>query len=215
MKVHLQKYWFTYLLAAVAIFLLILLLSGNKPIDSHASEAAALKKENAELSDRISREQKVHDSLHAEIRQKDSAVAALRVQQKVTANELVKTKGKVQNLADEVKELSRLDTTYLARKADSLQQYTRDLIMLNDAYVEFTDSLNSLVDRNKADYERLISDKDKLFNQVNAARERCAEDYAGLKKDYDKLGKKLKRNKLLTKVTAVLAGALAVIAAVK
>jgi len=215
MKVHLQKYWFTYLLAAVAIFLLILLLSGNKPIDSHASEAAALKKENAELSDRISREQKVHDSLHAEIRHKDSAVSALRIQQTVKDQQIRKAKGQVLALADDVRELQRNDTSELARKADSLQQYTRDLIMLNDAYVEFTDSLNSLVDRNKADYERLISDKDKLFNQVNAARDRCVEDYAGLKKDYDKLGKKLKRNKLLTKVTAVLAGALAVIAAVK
>lgn len=215
MKAHLKKHWLKYLMAGVIIFPLIQVLSPGPTIDSHKTEAEALRRENADLKKLLASSDRKQDSLTGEIKKGDSAIAELRVEQKVKDKELKKTKATALSLSQDVKELAHLDTTELARKADSLQETTRWLIELNNAYVELTDSLNAATDRNKADYEHLLTEKDKAYTALKSAYDRMLVSYESLFTDYQKLAKKVKRKSLLTKITAVIAGAAVVLAAVK
>lgn len=219
MKTHLQKYWFTYLVTIALIICLFMLFGGNQSIDTHKSEAANLRQENADLKEQLATSQKTQDSLAGNIKRQDSAITVLRAEQKAKDKELTKTKATALSLANDVKVLSRnadgVDCAELARKADSLQETTRWLIELNNAYVELTDSLNASTDRNKADYDMLLAEKDKTISALKAANEKLLAGYESLFADYQKLSKRVKRANLKTKVAAVLAGALAVIAVMK
>lgn len=219
MKAHLQKYWYHYLVTIAFIIALLFLFTGNQSIDTHKSEAALLRQENADLKAQLAVSQKTQDSLTGNIKSRDSVNAVLRAEQKAKDKELIKTKATALSLANDVKVLSRnsdgVDCAELARKADSLQETTRWLIELNNAYVELTDSLNASTDRNKADYDRLLAEKDKTITALKAANEKLLAGYESLFADYQKLSKRVKRANLKTKIAAVLAGALAVIAVVK
>lgn len=204
MKKHLKKYWFTYLLGIAVIILLYFLLSGNKPIESHRTESDNLNKEYKELQDSL-RSASIRDKLQAiVIITQDSAIRSIRANNEVTRRELDKTKSVARQLAKEIKEIQPEDTSAYAKKVGDLIQENENLIWLNDQYVAAVDSLNIVVDQQKATYEQRLSDKATLINDMSKAADKNITAYNSLNKDYEKLGKSLKREKLKTKVAAVI-----------
>lgn len=201
---HLKKYWLTYVLIITVGILLYFLLSGNKPIESHRTEADNLNKEYKALQDSLTAAS-IRDKMQAiVIITQDSAIRSIRSANEATRRELDKSKANSQRLAREVVDLRPEDTSVYAHKVDELIQENKNLIWLNDQYVSAVDSLNIVVDKQKAVYETRITDKVALINDMSKAADKSITAYNGLHKDYEKVSKSLKREKLKTKVAAII-----------
>lgn len=202
---HLKKYWLTYVLIVTVGILLYFLLFGNKPIESHRTEADNLNKEYKALRDRLT-EASIRDKMQAiVIITQDSAIRSIRAANEVTRRELDKSKTISQRLAREIKDIQPEDTSVYAHKVDELINENKNLIWLNDQYVAAVDSLNIVVDKQKATYETRISDKVNLISDMSKAADKSITAYNGLHKDYEKVSKSLKREKLKTKGAALIA----------
>lgn len=202
---YLKTHWFAYVLGITVIILIYFLLSGNKPIESHKTESDNLSKEYKELRDSMA-EAKRRDFIQQKvIISQDSAIRSIRSNNEVTRKELDKTKIVAQRLAKEIKFTQPEDTSVYAHKVDSLVSKNQDLIELNDQYVTAVDSLNKIVDQQKSTYEQRINDQVALVNSMSKAATNCNTAYNGLNADYSKLGKQVRREKVKTKVAALIA----------
>jgi len=205
MKQHLRKYWFTYLLLIVCLIMLYWILSVPKPLDSHSTENAGLKKENAALRDSMAEFKKREAIDRRVIIQTDSAKKAIQTAFEVTKRELNKTKDNALQLAREIKELkSDSDTSELSRKAVDLAQQVENMAFLLDDALKQNDSLNILTEQQKITYEKMLTDRTGIINQIQTANNHLNEAYNGLLKDYSKVGKKLRIEKLKTKAAALI-----------
>lgn len=213
---HLQRYWFTYLLVAIIAYMLYLLLSVPKPIDSHSTENENLKAENSALKDSIKEFTRRQSIDRGVITSQDSTIRATRLQADLTRRELNKTKDNALQLAKEIKELKKdADTSELARKAVELAEQVENYTFLLDDAMKQYDSVNTLYEAQKVTYEKMLADRASLLNQVQTAHNKVTSAYDGLHKDYGKVSKKLRMEKLKTKVTAVIAVAEAVLLLLK
>lgn len=202
---HFRKHWMTYLLIIAVIILLWALLTGNKPIESHRTEAEALKKENTVLLAKLAEDDHKFSIDQRVIISQDSTIREIRNNQSVTRKELDKTKAIANRLSREVKDLQPEDTSLYAHKVDSLIEHTEDLTYLVHEYEGLTDSLNTEVDKQKAKYEEVISDKVKINELLRTSYDKVKVSYDGLYTDYGKLSKQLKREKFKTKAAALIA----------
>jgi biopolymer transport protein ExbB/TolQ len=205
MMIHLKKYWLTYLLAIAVAILLYFLLFGNKPIESHRTEADQLNKDYKALQDSLTAAS-IRDKMQAiVIITQDSSIRAIRQANEATRRELDKSKSNSQRLASEIKSIQPEDTSVYAHKVDELITENKNLIWLNDQYVAAVDSLNIVVDKQKSTYEQRLTDKASLINDMSKAAEKNITAYNGLNKDYERVSKSLKREKLKTKGAALIA----------
>ncbi len=201
---HIRKHWMTYLLIIAVAILLYMLLSGNKPIESHRTEAERLQKENTVLLAKLDEADHKDRIDRQVITSQDSAIRSLRTDQSVTRKELDKTKAIANRLSREVKELQPEDTSLYAHKVDSLIDHTEDLTYLVHEYEGLTDSLNAEVDKQKAKYEQIIDDKVKINELLRTSYDKAKTSYDGLYNDYGKLSKQVKREKFKTKAAAII-----------
>lgn len=215
MKQHFKIHWLSYLLAIGLIICLLFLFNSNPVIDSHKTENAAIIQENKDLKAKQETAERIIHTLRDSLTVRDARIRDVTAEQAATKKELNKSKSVVNRLADDVRELQRGDTSRLARKADSLQQWVRELTALNDMYVAYTDTLAHENARQKEDYERLIAERDKVYIAQKEAYDKLLIAYQGLFADYQKVAKKVKRANLKTKVAAVLAIAAGVLAVTK
>jgi hypothetical protein len=204
---HFKRYWQTYLLAAACIFLLYLLLSGNKPVESHRTEYDSLNKAYTSLQDSIKAVNNRDAVQQRVIIQQDSTIRTIRASNEATRRQLDVSKANAKRLAAEVKAEQPEDTSAYAKKVNELIDENTNLIWLNDQYVAAVDSLNLIVDQQKVAYEQRITDQVNLNSQMRTLLDNGATAYTGLQKDYNKLSKKLGREKLKTKSAAVIAAA--------
>lgn len=212
---HLKKYWLTWCLAMGLIICLLFLFNSNPVIDGHKTENEAIIQENKDLKAKQETAERIIHTLRDSLTVRDERIRDVTAEQTATKKELNKSKSVVNRLADDVRELQRGDTSQMARKADSLQQWARELTVLNDMYVAYTDTLAHENARQKDDYERLITERDKVYVALKEAYDKLLVAYQGLFADYQKLAKKVKRANLKTKVVAVLAIAAGVLAVTK
>jgi hypothetical protein len=202
---HLKKYWLTYLFAIAVAILLYMLLSGNKPVESHRYEQEQLGKQYKTLQDSLVAES-IRDKMRAiVIITQDSTIRSIRASNEVTRRELDKTKTVAQRLAIEIKAIQPEDTSVYAHKVNELIVENENLIWLNDQYVAAVDSLNIVVDHQKATYEQRITDQVALNSQMRTFIDSGKSAYEGLAADYKKVSKQLSREKLKTKGAALIA----------
>lgn len=210
MKAHLKRYWKNYLLLALVILVIYLLLSGNKPVESHNTRYEELSKKIKLLEDTnkvIAKREAIGIRV---IISQDSTIRSLRTTNEVTRRELDKSKTVNRRLALDVKSTQPEDTSLHARKTDSLIAENNNLIWLIDQYVTGYDSLLVVVDQQKVTYEQRITDQVNLNSQMRTVLDEGKTEYTSLKRDYDKVTKQVAREKLKTKAAALIAlGAIA------
>lgn len=207
------KHWLIIIAIAVAAVLLYFLLKEPKPIDSHVDDHSRITAERDSF--------KVHeaiglhkiDSLEKEGRRKDSAVDRLKTEQATTRKALDKTTTFANRLAHEVKVLQKTDTSEYGRKCDSLAEEVISFKFLYDQYKAYSDSITVHLDSSKADNASAMVEQKRLYDELKQKYDELFAAYTELFKDLRSLNKAIKRERLKTKIAAILglaAGAAAV-----
>lgn len=199
-----SNHWIMGIAVVVAVVFLWLIFREPKPIDSHKDDY-----------DRITAERdtfKVHeavglrkiDSLEREGRRKDSASAALKAELLTTRKSLDKTTATANRLAGEVKGLRRDDTSEFARKCDSLAEEAMNFKFLYDQYKVYSDSITVQLDSAKIDNGMAMAEQKILYNELKQKYDHLFDGYNTLYEDLRSANKTIKRERLKTKIAAIL-----------
>jgi len=205
LQTHLKSKWYVYALIIFCAILLYLLLKPDKPVPSNRYELEQVNQKYNAVQDSFAEVKKREEIEQKVIITQDRDMRALR-----TTNEDLVTKLNISavvstRLAKEIKDIQPEDTSVYAQKVDALIAENQNIIQLNRQYVGANDSLSRLVDQQKATYEKRINDQVTLNSQM---RQQAAESNAGynkLSKDYEKTGKRLSTQKVITKSLVVVA----------
>lgn len=200
-----SKYWIIGGLIIVTVVLLYFLLHQPRPIDSHKVEydrEVAINRAFQRREDSILRRS---DSLEQSGRSKDSVIASLKADKKATQKEADRYAASAVRLAKEVKELRRGDTSEFARKCDSLAEAAVNFKFLYEQYKQNSDSLAATMDSRDEDYVKAIEERRKLYDELKRQHGELLEAYKALFADYAKAQKSVRRERLKTKIAALLA----------
>lgn len=200
------------LIAAVAVLLYFLLSNSREP-DSHATDNAIVQADNKILQEQRNAGLKIIDSLKKDVTKRDTIIRELKSELSIYRRDLDKSTAKAVQLAREVKALK--DTTAFGRRCDSLATEALNFAFLYEQYKVNSDSLSALVDKNSEDYVNAMETQRKMYDELYVKYEQLYKLYNALFKDHQQAGKKLRREKLKTKVAAVLGAAGAVILLLK
>lgn len=155
---------------------------------------------------------KAHDSVYARVidslkkdnHKLDSANKKLVVGQAQTERKLNAKVNEVQTLVEQIREINQ-DTGYFGHLLDSLQQQVASLTFLIVQYEQYADSINNVNAAQKGNYEAMIQEKDKRYAELKATYDKLLKAYQELFADNVKAQKTVKRERLKTKVAALLA----------
>lgn len=209
-----KKHWIIIISIVLAAVLLYFLLKEPKPIDSHKDDYTRIIAERDSF--------KVHeaiglhkiDSLEKEGRRKDSASAALKYELSNVRKVMDVKNVTIIKLSKEVKELSKNDTTPLGRKCDSLAEEAQNFAFLYGQYKSYSDSLSTVMDSQNGDYVKALEERRKLYDELKQKYDHVVDGYTTLYEDLRSANKKIKRERLKTKIAAILglaAGAAAIL----
>jgi chromosome segregation ATPase len=201
-------------LIVVALILLYFLLHEPKQHDSHKDDYARIVSENKQLQAEHSVALKKVDSLEATGRAKDSANTALKAEKKAVQKEADKYASAATRLAKEAKELRKGDTSEFAQKCDSLAEQAASFAFLYEQYKVYSDSLTTQVEQSKGDYAAALAEQKRLYAELKKQYDALLTAYKTLFDDYAKNQKTVRRERLKTKIAALLAligGAAAII----
>jgi hypothetical protein len=201
-----KKYIPIYILIGLAVgALLYFLLKDPKPTDSHKDDYDRVVAENKAFKQREYSILRRSDSLETSGRSKDSAIASLKAEKKATQKEADKYATTATRLAKEVKELRRDDTSDFARKCDSLAEAAQNFAFLYEQYKQYGDSLTAKMDSQNADYVKALEELRRLYNELKVKHDALFAAYTTLFSDYAKSQKTVRRERLKTKIAALLA----------
>jgi hypothetical protein len=209
-----KNYWIIALAIALAVCLAFLLWP-DKPVDSHKTDNDIVQADNKIIIEQRNAGLKKIDSLEKGITKRDSLIEKQATELSIYRHDLDKSTAKAVQLAKEIKVLKQTDTTELGRKADSLADVAINFAWLYEQYKASSDSLSILVDKNNEDYINAMNTQRKMYDELFVKHQYLLTTYNALFKDYQQAGKKLRREKLKTKVAALLGGALALITLLK
>jgi hypothetical protein len=207
-----KNYFIIGLCVALAVCLAFLLWP-DKPVDSHKTENDIVQADNAIIIEQRNAGLKKIDSLQKGITKRDSLIAKQATELSIYRRDLDRSTAKAVQLAKEVKALK--DTSVFGRRCDSLANEAINFAWLYEQYKISSDSLSALVDKNNEDYVNAMNTQRKLYDELFVKYEQLYKLYNALFKDYQQAGKSLRREKLKTKVAALLGAAGAVILLVK
>lgn len=199
---------------AIIAILLILLLLPDKQHDTHASDKAQVVENNDSLK---AREARSRQAVAVLTKERDSLQAAnkrITESQSVTSRKLDLKTAEAKALAKEIQANNR-DTGDQARRIDSLIAHIESIEFLLTSYQQLADSLNVNVYAERSACDKLIAEKDKAYVELRSTYDKLYADYMALFSTNKDLQKSLKRQKLKTKVAAVLGIAGAVLLIVK
>jgi chromosome segregation ATPase len=200
-----KRYWIIGIVVVVAAVLLYFLLHEPKQTDSHTDDyERVLASGKKLLADHAVTLKKI-DSLEASGHAKDSTIAALKADKATTQRALDKTSATASRLAKEVKELSRPDTTEFGRKCDSLADAAENFAYLYGQYKDVVDSLNMQVEQQGADYLKALTEQKRLYAELKVQYDLLMDAYKTLADDYVQARKTIKRERLKTKIAALMA----------
>ena len=204
----------------IAILLLALaictwfLLQPDKQHDSHVPQHAEVVADNDTLNTHGVNYRRIIDSLSIDNYRLDSANKSLVRGQAATRRQLDAKNSEVRTYLAQIREINQ-DTGVFGHMLDSLTEKVESLTFLIVQYEQYADSINNVNDSLRATKEAAIKEKDKRIAELQVAYDRLFKEYTELFKTSQGLVKDLKRQKLKTKVAAVLGGALAIIALLK
>lgn len=198
------KRWVIIISIAVAAVLLYFLLKEPKPIDSRADDYNRIAAENKSFKEKEAVILKRIDSLESAANSKDSAIVALKSELSAVRKEADKKSVTIMKLSKEVKELSKNDTTPLGRKCDSLAEEAQSFAFLYGQYKEYADSLTAVMDSQSEDYVKALEERRKLYDELKQKYDHVVEGYETLYNDLRSANKTIKRERLKTKIAAIL-----------
>lgn len=195
------------LLAAGIIFLVWVLLSDGcgKQTDSHQDDSSQVAAERDSVIAREQAGKRREDSLNLSIRQQDTIIKDLMEEKAVSRIHLDRSKNQAYRLSVELKAYERKDTSEFGMKVDSLIAEVSNLTYLLNEYQHYSDSLTKMVDLQKTTYESLKVQQIFLHTQLRGSYDLVNSKYTVLFNDYEDRGKSLKREKLKSKIAALLA----------
>jgi hypothetical protein len=208
-----MKTWLIVFLSVGVVVLLYLILKEPKPTDSHKDDYDRVVAENKSLLADHAIALRRADSLEADGHSKDSAITSLRSEKKATQKEADKYAATASRLAGEVKVLRKRDTSVFARKCDSLAEAAQNFAFLYEQYKKYSDSLTAKMDSQGEDYVKALEERRKMYDELKTIYTSLYDSYITLSIDYNKSLKTIKRERLKTKIAALLAlvgGAVAV-----
>ena len=208
-----KKNIFIFALCLALAVCIFFLLQPDKQHDTHASEHAQVVANDDSVKSHKAQYLFIIDSLNKTIAQQNDLIKDLWASQEQYKGEVNKKASEVKYLAAQIKAMNK-DTT-LDAKVDSLVNMIDNLNFFLVQYEVYTDSLNRVNAAIRADYEAKDTEKDKRISELQGAYDNLFKAYQSLFADSNSLRKDLKRQKLKTKVVAVLAGAAAVLGLVK
>lgn len=209
-----KKHWIIGISVVVAAVLLYFLLKDPKPVDSHKDDYDRVAAENKVFKEKEAVAIKRIDSLESAGKGKDSAIVLLKAEKKATQKEADKYATASVRLAKEVKELRRGDTSEFARKCDSLAEQAQNFAFLYEQYKAYSDSLTAVMEKQKGDYEAALSEQKRLYEDLKRLQQGMELIGEKIYKDLQAARKTIKRERLKTKIAAILglaAGAAAVL----
>jgi hypothetical protein len=210
-----KKYWIVGLLVVCAAVLLYFLLRDPKQPDSQSYQH-----DQAQADLKIIKQQrdsglKVIDSLVKEIMRRDTVETRLRDDLSGTRHDLDKSVSTALRLSKEIKAMK--DTARMAgwgddewaivRRStlDSLTGEVGNLAYLYQQYKDFADSLTVIVSKNEIDYKTALAEQKRLYDELYSKYEQLYKLYEQLFKDYSSVKKSVRRERLKTKIAALLA----------
>lgn len=196
-----KKNIFIIALCVVVAILLYLLLSDSKPIDTHATDNAIVQADNKIIIRRDSG-LKVIDSLQRDIKRRDTLGNKYRSERDYYRRDADKYKANVVRLSNEIKQLK--DTSSFGRRCDSLASEALNFTFLYEQYKANSDSLAAVVDKNSEDYVKALEVRRMMYDDLYSKYEQLYKLYNALYADHQQAGKKLRREKLKTKVGVIL-----------
>lgn len=192
-------------LVIVALVLLYFLLHEPKPIDSHTDDYTRMLADNKAFLHREDSILHRVDSLETDGRSKDSIIAALKAEKKATQKQADNYAATANRLAKEVKELTRGDTTEEGRKCDSLAEAAINFKFLYEQYKDNSDSLTAQMEQQSGDYASALMEQKKLYSELKKQYDALLTAYKTIFDDYAKAQKTVRRERLKTKIAALLA----------
>lgn len=199
-----KKHWIILISVVVAALLLYLIFREPKPVDTHNDDYTRIAAENKALKEKEAGTLKLIDSLEAAGKSKDSAIASLKTELSVVRKEADKKSVTIIKLSKEVKELSKHDTTPLGRKCDSLAEEAQNFAFLYGQYKQYADSLTSVMDSKDDDYVKALEERRKLYDELKRKYDELFAAYTELFKDLRSLNKTIRRERLKTKIAALI-----------
>lgn len=209
-----NKNWTIALLLLALSACLWFILTPDRQHDSHKSDHTEVKADNDSLKAHGVDYRRIVDSLSIDNYRLDSANKSLVKGQSATESKLNAKSAEVRTLVAQIREINQ-DTGYFGHLLDSLEEQVKSLQYLIVQYEQYADSINNVNDSMKITYETKDSEKDKRIAEVQAGYDKLFKAYNELFSTTAGLQKDLRRQKLKTKVAAVLGGALAVISLLK
>lgn len=209
-----KKHWIIIISVVVAAVLLYFILRDPKPIDSHKDDYNRIVAENKAFKDKETASLKRIDSLESAGNNKDSAIAALKSELSSVRKVMDVKNVTILKLSKEVKELSKNDTTPLGRKCDSLAEEAQNFAFLYGQYKDYSDSLALKIDSQKVDYTAALAEQKALYDELKQKYDHVVEGYETIYNDLRSANRTIKRERLKTKIAAILglaAGAAAVL----
>lgn len=198
------KHWIIILLVLGAAILLYFLLRDKPLPDSHNDDYNRIVSINKAFQKREDSLLRRSDSLEISGRSKDSVISALKAEKKATQKEADKYAASATRLAKEVKELRKGDTSEFAHKCDSLAEQAASFAFLYEQYKSYSDSLTAVMDSQGEDYVNALEEQRKLYDELKRQHDALMEAYKTLFADYTSARKTIKREKLKTKLAALL-----------
>jgi chromosome segregation ATPase len=208
-----QHYWIVGLSVALAICLAFLLWP-DKQHDSHKDNKADVAADHDTLKAHKVIYNHDDDSLKIVINELKTENKELRQGQATTRRQLDAKSAEVRTYIAQIREINQ-DTGFFGHMLDSLQQQVESLTFLVVQYEQYADSINNVNDSMKINYEAKEAGKDKRIAELQASYDRLYKGYMDLFGTTTDLQKSLKRQKLKTKIAAVLGAAGAVMLLLK
>lgn len=191
-----------------------LLLWPDKQHDSHASDHAEVIAINDTLKAHEAQHAHVVDSLNKTITDLKGENKKLITGQTATQRKLSAKTAELNKYIEQVREINT-DTGVFGRMLDSLKEKAESVTFLLVQYEQYADSINNVNDSLRVGYEAMIKEKDKRYAELKAAYDNLFKAYTELFATSQTMQKSLRRQKLKTKVAAVLGAAGAVLLLVK
>lgn len=196
------KNWLIGILVLAVAILLYFLLSDSKEPDTHAADNAIVQADNKIILAQRDAGLKKIDSLEKEARKWGALTDSLKKELSFTRRDLDKTTAKAVQLAREIRQLK--DTTGKSDKCDSLAIEAENFAYLYNAYKTYVDRLTSMTNKSTVDYQAALSEQKRLYDELYNKYEQLYKLYNILLKDHKAGSVKLRREKLKTKVAALL-----------
>jgi hypothetical protein len=208
-----KNYFIIGLCIALAICIAFLLWP-DKQHETHTTQHADVVADHDTLNVHGTQYRKIIDSLSIDNYQLDSANKSLKKGQVISERKLNAKTSEVRMLVAQIRGINQ-DTGYFGHLLDSLETQVESLSFLIAQYEQYADSINNVNDSVRINYDAILVEKDKRIAELQTAYDKLFKAYTALFDTTRGLMKDLKRQKLKTKVAAVLGAAGAVILLLK